>query len=776
MKWIFLPIMIFVSVIAVAQKPAFIYEFNKNGELVKGPPAIFPANHLFNLRIPFDTIFFHRQIDSVLGNVLQAKIYWTSVQKKLTASPDPGLYSEVVKLVGDLDAFYTTLYGRSSDDLLKVPIVKTAHNYYYVPPPDSLIYAMKIQVMVKIQSSGMPCRAETQLPLSNNCGWSYSLPSDSMASQDLEIDLYKLDPLKTFLIDRYNSKLSSYPYEYIGLFEKAIAEDSALLEQVKKYTKMNIEGSSGPHGDSLCKEVVKLDTVYNQWIRSSSLSAYEDLKTGLPNLQAWLFSFVWQNPGGRLRLNPFSFTDPVYFRSMTKKPSGPDPVDTLIRKKMDDFLTSKDPVDIKTYKDIMLALYKRDSLKNKMDSMSLVASNKFQSKDSSGNVSNASAFWSFQQTAFLRNRVRTPVSCGPDSIHIRNYYFNRLPEKTDFRYQYPENEKVILALHNKPANTGTSNTEQKVSYNEQPLITEEGLAEIGSGATTLPAATTAAVANANGTNGSSFQTASLVKVISQDSLERFYLVQLPQGQSCKKNFLELQEKLKASSRKPLMLDSLYNLSQWPPSPLEKIPNDSPQLRTELRFPDGASKAPYLYTYKLAVKDTSKSLSLINPIDSSGYRVGKRRLVELALGVAYSFTSVRQTNITSDTAGNLVPSSIEQKVQFIVGLKFHLKKIYWENNRFAFSSKSWHDGTLTERLSFFLAVSIPQPLHNIYTGFGVDLIPGLNINSGIQWYQYTNYSLNNNIIIDQTVIYRPAWYIAVTADPTLVINIVKTFFN
>ena len=203
--------------------------------------------------------------------------------------------------------------------------------------------------------------------------------------------------------------------------------------------------------------------------------------------------------------------------------------------------------------------------------------------------------------------------------------------------------------------------------------------------------------------------------------------------------------------------------------------DSALLSTELIFPDGSYKAPYQYLYKLAIRDTSKSLSLINPLDSSGYRVGKRRFVELALGAAYSFTSVRQTNIGSDTAGNLVPSSTEQKVQFVVGLKFHLLKgIYWENNEdiiCAIKHNHWQ-----ERLSLFVGVSIPNPLSNIYMGIGVDIIPGLNINGGLQLYQYTQYKINNNIILKQTTEVRPAAYGSITLDPTLVVNIVKTFFN
>ncbi|HEX3933981.1 MAG TPA: hypothetical protein VHW43_04845, partial [Puia sp.] len=87
-----LPLLLLPSICPMltrAQKP-YLYEFNKNAELIKGPPANFVPGHTFDVRIPFDTVLFKGQVDSLLMNLLQARIYWGSLVKKIKAQTAAG--------------------------------------------------------------------------------------------------------------------------------------------------------------------------------------------------------------------------------------------------------------------------------------------------------------------------------------------------------------------------------------------------------------------------------------------------------------------------------------------------------------------------------------------------------------------------------------------------------------------------------------------------------------------------------------------------------------
>ena len=53
----------------------YTYEFNTAAELISGPPGVFKPGESINVKIPFDTVLFKNQIDSLLGNLFQARVY-----------------------------------------------------------------------------------------------------------------------------------------------------------------------------------------------------------------------------------------------------------------------------------------------------------------------------------------------------------------------------------------------------------------------------------------------------------------------------------------------------------------------------------------------------------------------------------------------------------------------------------------------------------------------------------------------------------------------------
>jgi len=82
--------------------------------------------------------------------------------------------------------------------------------------------------------------------------------------------------------------------------------------------------------------------------------------------------------------------------------------------------------------------------------------------------------------------------------------------------------------------------------------------------------------------------------------------------------------------------------------------------------------------------------------------------------------------------------------------------------------------LLSRLHFDLAVNATAPFNNIYTGFGVDPIPGAAFNFGVAWNQYTYYAYADGQQTVNKPLYRPGIYIGLTIDPAVVAQFITLF--
>jgi hypothetical protein len=783
----------------------YIYEFNKSGELVSGQPNEFKAHQTFNVQIAFDTVLFKSQLDSFLVNLSQSHVLWTNILHKLEKNTAAGLSDPRVTdwkisirdMLMDQGDLYTGLANISMSQLLSrygYGAGTSPRNWHYVPAPEVVIRHLEQQYRLRQNATGAPdCLLEPVL-LPAACGWYFAMPGAVPVTEDLKLYLYRENGLRSLVIDWYMAHRQLFPDAALTLFENAVKADQAVFNRMKDFsTRMNI-----PKSEGACDT---LNTTMQDLIDSVPLMDFTKAldSVDMAGLRTWLLDMTWLDKGGQVQMDPVPVTNGGLYRDIGQATPA-DTIDNIVMSKMAKLLSS-DTLTRETSKDYLSIWYKRDSAKNRQDSVIATAKKK---ADANPAQTAAAALAAYGQTAQLLNIVQTPITqAGKPAIHIRQYYYNRRPDKRQFGYDYPEDEHVVLAVNNRPVAKGIVVVDQQTPYTEQPLVTEQS-------AQSLPGSSVAAPKPAgwpsvDGDIGKEFidqlKISNFLNGVQEVMLFGEPNPQLgggrtpnpnpggypkttpkptsppvPQPPTCRENYGKLFAQLKAVFGPYRVWDSLYNASESPPLFLEQTANDSPQLVTDVIHPDGSQKPPYQYKYKITFQDTSKSLSLLNPLDSSGYRVGKRRLVELALGVAYAVSSVRQVNVGVDTAtGNLQPSSTETKAQFVVGLKFHVKKIYWENNQFALSCKSLHDGTFWTRVSFFGGVSIPSPINNVYTGVGLDLVPGINVNCGSQWYNYNTYKVNNNQVIESRAGYRAAFYVALTADPTLVVNIVKTFF-
>jgi hypothetical protein len=759
---------LFIVETTAAQPLQYSYEFNRKGELMKGPPSLLKPSSVINIKIAFDLPGFKAQVDSIQGAILEALAFWQSRQTKVAAmNPPPDYLIKINSLVDDLKRLYDFFWYKTTGDLLSFssclckPIspADNDHSYTYTPSPRFILEELVSQFTVKMDCENKNCLEELPLCLEPDCCGNYFFAGKCSANQPkLEIYVYKNDPTKNLTTDWFNGQVGLFDYTNIMIFENIISSDK-LFPLVLKYL------SGKEKHDGGCKDLNELSKLIKAWNGSPTMDYYKTNPNILKNAFEYMLHLVWLNHHGELSINPFGFTNPSLYRQLGGSASKKDSIDPTAISKAEKVLTSQG-LNLKNHTDYFSLLHKRDSMISRSDSLKLASAKDDKTAQSKKESGNSQAMLSYQYGATLRNKVISPVSLRDDSaLHIRNYFFNRTPDKRDFCYEYPDNEKVVLAVHNVPVLNNINTISKLVDYNEQPMIVKEGLAAVnnldpkGQGLGTILPTIPSLWAPSS----------AFAKILSED------LTEIPdQEEICRKNYDKLLAGFQLDFRKFSFFDSIYGGSQLPPLFLQKNFPDSPELRTELSFPDGGNKAPFEFDYKLAVKDTVKNSAGIQ-IDSSYYKIAKRRFIELSMGISYAVTHTRQVNVDT-TNGNFAISNTENKIQFLVGLKFHLKKIYWGNNHFVGTKgDNTHDQVL-ERISVFAGLSVPNPLNNFYMGAGVDLIPGLNINTGVQWFRYTKFQINNNKIVDKASIYKPALYLAVTTDPLLFIHVVTTFFK
>jgi hypothetical protein len=80
------------------------------------------------------------------------------------------------------------------------------------------------------------------------------------------------------------------------------------------------------------------------------------------------------------------------------------------------------------------------------------------------------------------------------------------------------------------------------------------------------------------------------------------------------------------------------------------------------------------------------------------------------------------------------------------------------------------------VSVFAGFDFLHPLNNFYVGGGYDVIPGLSVLAGNNYYLRTFNEIQNNQIINTTKSYRSGGFVyGVTVNPILFAQFIKTFF-
>jgi hypothetical protein len=736
-------------------------EFDKSGKLLKGMPDVIKKDDVISIKIPFDKSLFQMQIDSIRFRVLKAIVFWNdSVNVKKARNFLTNTDIDVFR--NELNTFYNCI-SRPIDTLLISSGCNS--NYSYLPNPRHFIDSLKIQYKVTSKCKGDTCLKNIPLtgPTHECENWCFTAAC-TVTAEDVNIEVYKINPVKVFIIDFYNSKLSFFNQaEWILATE---TKDSSAYKLFKYIDSIN--GLQTIQQQNSCPvirdSINKLTTTWQSSVKYNYLARENN------NLKRWLLSFAWLNNDGGLQLNPFNFTDRQFYST----PASPKiEIDTdfhIADSILNATIKAKRKLSNKDYNELILSIAKKDSLEKSSRSPNQ-ADAALAARQQKMIEANAQLLAAIQQTGIYLNNVKAPVfnynqrKDRNDTIHLRNYYYKQQIDKRKFKYLYPENEKILLPVHNVPHAYGISIEEKFEKYAEQPQIVTDGLSFLESASSLF---SLLKPFSGIGKELSANLFKNLSDTINNNSNNN-------ESNACSVDMIKVKiNSINNYRLKYKFIDSIKSLSQIPPLALSSKMTDTPIIRTVVITPE-VSESPTKYLYKLtAVVDTTVPKKAIMLIDSSYYRVGKLRFTEFAAGIAYSFSSVRITKI--DTTGNKFNiSNDEDRIRLVLGLKFHFKKIFWGDNRFVLNKNKLRDG-IGDRLFGFIGISLPKPLDNFYTGGGIDLIPGLSINAGAQWYRNRKYAISNNQIQSQSFQYRPAFFMGVTTDPTLLAAVLKTIIK
>lgn len=198
---------------------------------------------------------------------------------------------------------------------------------------------------------------------------------------------------------------------------------------------------------------------------------------------------------------------------------------------------------------------------------------------------------------------------------------------------------------------------------------------------------------------------------------------------------------------------------------EKLTNqtDSSDYRYSIILAGQDDKAaPFTNEYSIEERlasDTSKK----QVAKGFRYNVGKLRSFAIGAGLAFGFSQVRQVNV--DSVGALSSSTDAARAKFIVGLKYYPFKTFLRDNNIC---PRWPE----RRFSIFGGFEVLDPLNNLYLGLGYDIVPGLNVNVGANFYRQHYYRVQNDRILDKATRMPAIGYLAVTLDPEVVVDLIK----
>lgn len=324
--------------------------------------------------------------------------------------------------------------------------------------------------------------------------------------------------------------------------------------------------------------------------------------------------------------------------------------------------------------------------------------------------------------------------------------------------EVPENEKVILMVQNTAAEVKLSIDEKRQDFEDLEAFTKlttELLAQVDFTSTLSATGVSALEAFARGfvNKGVGGPTHGASKGI---TYEYSKLVECDSITPVEKNMLMTLAKNTNGLRLPYDLEPI------------DLKNASTPAYSAYVQQAALDKYEAPFRDSISIQDVTKP-SATKDVAKSFLKIGALRHAQIAAGIAIAHKPV-STN-TIDTSGNgFRVSASDNASNAIVGFKLYPLKTYNRDN-------SIIPRYPLRRLSAFGGFDMLHPLNNFYLGGSYDIVPGLAFTIGNNYYKQTSYTVANNKVTDTKTRYASGGtFYAVTVNPILFVQIIKTFFK
>ena len=236
----------------------------------------------------------------------------------------------------------------------------------------------------------------------------------------------------------------------------------------------------------------------------------------------------------------------------------------------------------------------------------------------------------------------------------------------------------------------------------------------------------------------------------------------------------LLDSITNTHNKLFQLITLFNRS-LPPGSLELKTDNDPlyhSVVTEVPL-DGGNKI----TYNITERTAADKDSVISYATSRSVKAGKKSILQVSLGIAYTLTQYKR-QIISSSNNQLNYLNDNDQVRAVAGLHIYPRKLFMLNNKLLGGNNLSKNGSdFRNNFSFFIGLGIPKPLENYYTGLSMDVVPGLRLIGGIHFFKYINYVVQNNTIASQkNKVGTAGPFIALTFDAATFGKIIGLFKN
>lgn len=221
---------------------------------------------------------------------------------------------------------------------------------------------------------------------------------------------------------------------------------------------------------------------------------------------------------------------------------------------------------------------------------------------------------------------------------------------------------------------------------------------------------------------------------------------------------------------PYLADIIDMLNEemisFPPDPalFTKLVESEPKFHSELKAAE-SFEAPYRDSINIreVVKDVEKDVA------KTFIKVGKLRFIEPAAGLAITRKPVTVTTI--DTArGSFAVNTADNRAVAMVGFKLYPFRNFKRDHGIV-------PRYFLRRFSGFGGFELLHPRNNFYVGGAYDVVPGLSLMAGNNFYLRTGYKVQNNAITGTSRSYKSSGlYYAVTVNPVLFVEFVKLIFR